>query len=67
MVIIAKMTSGTQHNEKRYYEFVVSEEYHGKPTQLITSRAVWRGFQETTTAHGISHVKNARGTSHQCM
>ena len=46
---------------KRYYEFVTPEGFHDKPTKDISSRAVWEGFQAQTTAHGIPHVKNARG------
>ena len=55
-------TMGDQKT-KRYYEFVTPEAYHRKPTNEITSKAVWEGFQEQTTAHGIPHVKNARGLS----
>ena len=52
---------------RRYYEFVTLEEFHDKAIHDITCKAVWQGFQSRTTAHGIPHVKNARGKNYYSL
>ncbi len=43
------------------YEFVSAEEFQHYPKDQLPVSAVWAGFTANTTAHGIPHVKNARG------
>jgi hypothetical protein len=43
------------------YKFVASSRFHEKKQSDFPVVAVWEGFTENTTAHGIPHIKNARG------
>ena len=45
----------------RLFEFHVGNEHARREYQEVPAGALWEGLRDTTTAHGISHVKNARG------
>ena len=48
-------------DKKSVFEFLVPEKYRSGEVNSIPPNAVWQGFMDHTTAHGISHWNNARG------
>ena len=45
------------------YGFLKPDDLQGQPDENLTSYAIWRGFKQHTTAHGIPHVDNAQGNT----
>lgn len=45
------------------YEYMLGSEYAGMPSDQVPVRAIWVGLKEHTSAHGIPHIDQAKGTS----
>ncbi len=43
------------------YGVRVADEYKGLSTVLLPPRAVYRGWVQDTSAHGVAHIFNSRG------
>ncbi len=43
------------------YGVRVADDYKGLPTVLLPPRAVYRGWVQDTSAHGVAHIFNSRG------
>ena len=48
------------------YEYGTDRSYANIPREQVPLRAVWRGFKDKTTAHGVHHTKHARGRGFLC-
>ena len=46
-----------------WYRFIPADGCDDVANQDATPRMLWKGFKERTTAHGIPHVDQGRGTS----
>jgi hypothetical protein len=46
---------------RRHYEYLVPSTFPREAQESVTSRDVWQGFKEYTTAHGVPHLDRARG------
>ena len=58
---ILKAMEQSQNNDFQTYHFLTTAEYANIPKVQVPGSAIWKGFTEFTTAHGVPHVKNARG------
>ena len=56
---------GERMEYKPRYGVRVADEYKGLPTPLLPPRAVYRGWIQDTSAHGVAHIFNSRGESIQ--
>ena len=46
------------------YRYKTTSEASKKENEEVKAKEIWGGFKEQTTAHGIPHVDQARGTTH---
>ena len=44
-----------------WYHYGLSSASLDLPRDQVPVRAIWKGFQERSTAHGVHHTKNASG------
>lgn len=47
--------------EKPVYGFTTTEEDRDTSAHLLSYSALWLGFKERTTAHGVSPIADANG------
>ena len=47
--------------DDKKYEYLVPSKFPTDGSRDVTSRDVWEGFKEYTTAHGVPHLDRARG------
>ena len=49
------------------YCFMTAADYPDSRRDEIGPAHVWQGFKEKTTAHGVPHIDQSKGTAHCCL
>ena len=55
--------SSTSMGQGPLYRYKTTSEASKKENEEVKAKEIWGGFKEQTTAHGIPHVDQARGTT----